>query len=214
MGRLAHLNIAKRFDIPNLVGVHLMKIIEKLYVANRDDWRVWLEKNYDIKKRVWLIFYKKHTDTPSIPYDDAVEEALCFGWIDSIIKRIDDETFARKFTPRKDKSKWSELNKKRVRKMIKEAKMTEAGLAKIRAAKKSGEWFKTASPKSELVIPQYIKKALIKNQKALVNFNKLANSYRKQYIGWITSAKREETRKRRLAEALRSLEQNKKLSMK
>ena len=190
MSRLAHLNIAKRFDILNLVGVHLMKINEKLYVANRDDWRMWLEKNLDTKKRVWLIFYKKHADRPSIPYDDAVEEALCFGWIDSIIKRIDNETFARKFTPRKDKSKWSELNKKRVRKMIKEGKMTEAGLTKIREAKKSGEWFKTASPKSELVIPQYIKKALIKNQKALANFNKLANSYRKQYIGWITSAKR------------------------
>jgi len=78
MSRLAQLNIAKRFDILNSVGVHLMKIIEKLYVANRDDWRMWLEKNLDTKKRVWLIFYKKHADRPSIPYDDAVEEALCF----------------------------------------------------------------------------------------------------------------------------------------
>lgn len=204
----------KGFDILNLAGVHLMKIIEKLYVTNRDEWRVWLEKNLDTTKGIWLIFYKKHTNKPSIPYDDAVEEALCFGWIDSIIKRIDDEKFARKFTPRKDKSKWSELNKKRVRKMIKEGKMTEAGLAKIRETKKSGEWFKTASPKRGLVIPQCIEKALTKNERALSNFNKLSNSYRKQYIGWITSAKREETRKRRLAEVIRLLEQNKKLGMK
>ena len=150
-----------------------MKLADELYVTNRDDWCEWLRKNYETKKEVWLIYYKKHTGTPSIPYDDSVEEALCFGWIDNIIKRIDDEKFVRKFTPRKAKSKWSEANKKRARKMIKEGKMTEAGLAKIREAKKSGEWFKAASPRKELVIPPYMKEALAKNKKALENFNKL-----------------------------------------
>lgn len=191
-----------------------MKIAEKLYVTNRVDWRQWLRKNYDTKKEVWLIYYKKHTGKPRIPYNDAVEEALCFGWIDSIVQKIDDEKFAQKFTPRKGKSKWSEANKKRTRKMIKEGKMTEAGLAKIKEAKNGGEWFKTAPARKELVIPPYITEALATNKKALDNFNNLANSYKRQLVGWISSAKREETRKRRLTEAIRLLEQNKKLGMK
>ena len=191
-----------------------MKITEKLHVTNRDDWRAWLRKNYDTKKEVWLIYYKRHTGKPRIPYDGAVEEALCFGWIDNLVKKIDDEKFAQKFTPRKGKSKWSEANKKRARKMIKEGKMTKAGLAKIREAKSNGEWFKTAPVKKELVIPAYIKKAFATNEKALDNLNNLANGYKRQLVGWITGAKREETRKRRLTEAIRLLEQNKKLGMK
>lgn len=191
-----------------------MKLTEKLYVTNRDDWRAWLRKNHDTKKEVWLIYYKKHTGKPRIPYDDAVEEALCFGWTDNIVKKIDDEKFAQKFTPRKGKSKWSELDKKRARKMIKEGKMTKAGLAKIREAKNSGEWFITAPVRKELVIPPDIEKALATNEKALDNLNNLANSYKRNFIGWITNAKREETRKRRLTEAIRLLEQNKKLGMK
>jgi len=191
-----------------------MKLADELHVTNRDDWREWLRKNYATEKEVWLIYYKKHTGKPSIPYDDSVEEALCFGWIDNIIKRIDDEKFVRKFTPRKAKSKWSEANKKRARKMMKEGKMTKAGLAKIREAKKSGEWFKAEPVRKELVIPPYMKEALAKNKKALDNFNNLARSYKRHYIGWITSAKREETRERRLAEAIRLLEQNEKLGMK
>ena len=191
-----------------------MKTTGKLLVTNRDDWRAWLRRNHDTEKEIWLIYYKKHTGKPRIPYDDAVEEALCFGWIDSIIKKIDDEKFAQKFTPRKGKSKWSELNKRRARKMVKEDKMTEAGLAKIKDAKNSGEWFKTASVGRELVIPPYMEKALATNKKALGYFNNLANGYKRQLVGWITSAKREETRKRRLTEAINLLEQNKKLGMK
>lgn len=196
------------------VGENLMKIIDELYVTNRHDWREWLRKNHDTKREVWLIYYKKHTGRLSIPYDDAVEEALCFGWIDSIIKKINNEKFARKFTPRKSKSKWSEANKRRATKMIKEGKITEAGLAKIMEAKKSGEWFKTVPARKELVIPSYMKEALAKNKKALTNFNNLAKSYKKQYVRWITSAKSEETRRRHLAEAIRLLEKNKKLGMK
>ncbi|MDH5462650.1 MAG: YdeI/OmpD-associated family protein, partial [Candidatus Bathyarchaeota archaeon] len=159
-------------------------------------------------------YYKKHTGRPSIPYDDSVEEALCFGWIDTIIKRIDDEKFVRKFTPRKAKSKWSEANKRRARRMIKEGNMTEAGLVKIREAKKSGEWFKTPPVRKAPVIPPYMKEALAKNKKAHENFNNLAKSYKSQYVGWINSAKREETRRRRLVEAIQLLEKNEKLGMK
>jgi uncharacterized protein YdeI (YjbR/CyaY-like superfamily) len=91
---------------------------EELYVSNRDAWRAWLEENHDVKREVWLIYYRKHTGKPSIAYDYSVEEALCFGWVDSIIKKLDDEKFARKFTPRKSRSRWSEANRKRVEKMI------------------------------------------------------------------------------------------------
>jgi len=191
-----------------------MKITEKLHVTNRDDWRAWLRKNHDTEKEVWLIHYKRHTGKPRIPYDDAVEEALCFGWIDSLVKKIDDEKFARKFTPRKDKSKWSEANKKRATKMIKEGKMKKAGLAKIREARNNGEWFRTAPVKKEPEIPAYIRKAFAANEKALDNFNNLANSYKRQLVGWITSAKKEETRKRRLTEAVQLLGENKELGMK
>jgi uncharacterized protein YdeI (YjbR/CyaY-like superfamily) len=191
-----------------------MKMCYELYVTSRDYWRFWLRENHCIAKEVWLIYYRKETGKPSISYGDSVEEALCFGWIDSIIKKIDDGKFARKFTPRKAKSSWSEANKKRVRKMIKEEMMTEEGLAKIREAKESGEWFKTTPARREPVIPPYMKEALTKHKKALENFNSLAKSYRRQYVGWITSAKREETRRRRLAEAIRLLEKDEKLGMK
>lgn len=191
-----------------------MKVTEKLHVTNRDDWRAWLRKNHSTKKEIWLIYYKRRTGKPRILYDDAVEEALCFGWIDSLVKKIDDEKFAQKFTPRKGKSKWSEANKKRSRKMIKEGKMTKGGLAKIREAKSNGEWFKTVPIKKGLVIPAYVKKAFATNEKALDTFNNLANGYKRQIVGWITSAKREKTRKRRLTEVIQLLEQNKKLGMK
>ncbi len=191
-----------------------METSDKLYVTSRDDWRAWLRKNYDTTKEVWLIYYKKQTGKPSVPYDDSVEEALCFGWIDSTIKKIDDEKFARKFTPRKAGSRWSEANKKRAKRMMKEGRMEEPGLAEIMEAKRGGEWFKTAPVKKELVVPSYVKEALANNNKALENFNNLAKSYKRQYIGWIASAKREETRMRRLAEAIRLLEKNQKLGMK
>jgi len=191
-----------------------MKLANELYVTNRDDWREWLEKNYETEKEIWLVYYKKHTGKPSVPYTDSVEEALCFGWIDSIIKKINDEKFARKFTPRKDKSRWSDTNKRRARKMMKEGKMTDVGLAKIIEAKRSGEWFTAAPSKGEPILPPYMKEALAKNTRALENFNNLAKSYRRQYIGWISSAKREETRQRRLAEIVRLLERNEKLGMK
>jgi len=191
-----------------------LRTVKELSVTDRDRWRAWLEKNHDAEKEVWLIFYKRHTGRLSIPYDDAVEEALCFGWIDSIIKKVDDEKYERKFTPRKAKSKWSELNKKRAEKMMREGKMTEAGLAKIRIAKNDGEWFKTTPPRRDLEPSQFIKEALAANKKALNNFNNLAPSYKRQFIGWITSAKKEETRKKRLIEAVELLEKNEKLGMK
>jgi uncharacterized protein YdeI (YjbR/CyaY-like superfamily) len=163
---------------------------------------------------VWLVFYNKQASMPTIAYEDAVEEALCFGWIDSILKKIDDARYARKFTPRSDKSKWSALNKKRADKMIKQGRMTDFGLAKITAAKKSGLWDKDARPKISLYIPSEFAKALARNKKAKENFDKLAPTYRRRYIAWIAVAKRPETKKRRIAESIALLEQGQKLGLK
>ncbi len=186
---------------------------EELYVAGRDEWRSWLWKNHGVKGEVWLIFYKKHTGKPCVSYDDAVEEALCFGWIDSVVRRVDDERYVRKFTPRKAGSVWSEANKRRVEKLMREKRMTEAGSARVSEAKESGEWFKSGV-KKEFKVPRFMEEALAANKKALENFNKLAPSYRRQLVGWVSSAKREKTRKKRLAEAIGVLERGGKLGMK
>ena len=191
-----------------------MKISKTLYITSRDDWRAWLVKNHETEKEVWLIYYKKHTNQPRIPYEDAVEEALCFGWIDSIVQKIDDARYAQKYTPRRSGSKWSELNKRRVRKLLKEGKMTQAGLAKIgEGVLKTAEGAKSARKTKELVIPSYLSEALRTNKKAWENFNNLALSYRRQYVGWIATAKKEETRKKRIREAIELLARNEKLGM-
>ncbi|MCK4673300.1 hypothetical protein KAT67_04885, partial [candidate division WOR-3 bacterium] len=111
-----------------------MKISKKLYVTNRDDWHAWLKKNHATKKEIWLVYYKKHTGKPRIPYNDAVEEALCYGWIDSIVKRLNNEKYAQKYTPRRAKSIWSRLNIERAKKMISQGKMTKTGLALFKEA--------------------------------------------------------------------------------
>jgi uncharacterized protein YdeI (YjbR/CyaY-like superfamily) len=190
------------------------EIIDELYVANRNEWREWLQANYDTAKSAWLIFFKKHSGRPSVSYDESVEEAICFGWIDGVVRRLDDERCAQKFMPRRANSRWSESNKKRAQKMIDEGRMTEAGLARVKEAKESGEWYKTPVNRRELVVPEFILKALSKNKKALMNFSNLANSYKRQYVAWVSSAKKEETQKRRLSEVMSVLEQNKKLGLK
>lgn len=189
-----------------------MEITESLYVTERKHWRNWLEINHKTKTEIWLIYFKKHTGRPRIPYDDAVEEALCYGWIDSTVKRIDDETYAQKFTPRKIKSQWSDLNINRARKMIELQKMTQAGLDKfdLELLNKTP----ASRKKEDLTLPDEFRIILEKNKKAWNFFLGLAPSYQRHYIGWVTSAKREETRQRRMSESLSYLEQNKKLPMK
>src|SRR5437763_14926169 len=129
-----------------------------LYVRTRDEWRAWLARHHQSETEIWLIYYKKHSGRPRIPYEDAVEEALCFGWIDSIVKAIDGETVAQKFTPRRDSSKWSALNRRRVRKLIQEGRMTEAGLAKINPAILCEG--PPAGPGEEPDVPRFVEEAL------------------------------------------------------
>jgi uncharacterized protein YdeI (YjbR/CyaY-like superfamily) len=188
--------------------------MEEVYVPNRVQWRKWLKSNHKKNNGIWLIFYKKHTDISTLEYGEAVEEALCFGWIDSIIKKIDEDKYVRKFTPRKPKSKWSPLNKKRVNKLIKAGLMSEQGLAKVKDAKKLGTWNGEYGPNISLDMPEEFKNALSKSKKAQEYFNSLAPTYRKHYIGWIATAKRDVTKKKRIKEAISLLKQGKKLGPK
>jgi uncharacterized protein YdeI (YjbR/CyaY-like superfamily) len=185
-----------------------------LHITSRDDWRAWLEENHATEKEIWLFHYKKHAGKPGIPYEDAVEEALCFGWIDGIMRRIDEEKYALRYSPRKSGSIWSETNKKRAERMIEQGRMTDAGLAKIKEAKENGEWRKATLREDTTNIPLDLKKALEANEKARHNFESLAPSYRKQFIWWITSAKMHETRRRRIQKIVRLAEENKKPGMK
>jgi uncharacterized protein YdeI (YjbR/CyaY-like superfamily) len=189
-------------------GEDEMEIRKTLYVTSREEWRAWLTKHYQSETEVWLIYYKKHTGQPRISYDHAVEEALCFGWIDSIAKRMDDERFAQKFTPRRDGTKWSPLNKQRLRKLIREGRMTEAGLAKIDLVM-LGEEVPAKQGTGDVNIPRFVKQALMANVKAWRNFRNLAPSHRRNYVRWIMDARKEETRERRLREAVSRLAQNK-----
>ncbi len=186
---------------------------KKLSVENRDEWRAWLRQHHKSEAEVWLVYYKKETGRPSIPYDDSVEEALCYGWIDSILQKIDDRRYARKFTPRKDHGKWSPSNIKRMRKLIGNGRMTKVGMAKFDPAilKQAAE---EPPAKLRLVLPPSVKQTLMKNKRAWGNFNELAPFHRKRFIAWIVTAKREETRQRRVKETLALLAQNKKLPMK
>lgn len=189
-----------------------MDMTRTLYVKTAPEWRAWLEQNHQSVSEVWLIFFKAHTGQPCISYEDSLDEALCFGWIDSIIQKIDEDRYGRKFTPRKNTGNWSEVNKKKVAKLIQERRMTEAGLAKLGD---TTAWDGAAVQKpKEIVIPEQVEQALKASPKAWENFCNMAPSYRRVYIGWITSAKRQETLERRLREAVIRLEQNLPLGMK
>ena len=182
-----------------------------LHTTSRKEWRGWLEKYHNKRKEVWLVYYKKHTGKPRIPYDDAVEEALCYGWFDGKVKRINDEKYMQIFTPRKAKSIWSEHNKKRAEKLISNGLMKEAGLAAIDTAKRNGMWDKSSFIYDVRNIPEDLLSALSKNKSAKKNYDMLAPTYKKQFHWWIVSAKRKETKEKRIKEAMRLLKANKKL---
>jgi uncharacterized protein YdeI (YjbR/CyaY-like superfamily) len=193
--------------------------LQKTFTAtDRDAWRTWLASNHASETVVWVLFQKKRTGESCMSYDDSVEEALCFGWIDSIIRRIDENTYARKFTPRTDTANWSELNKRRVAKCIQEGRMTAVGLAKITYADPSNYKGSTTrgrkSPRQPASLPAFMAKGLHTNEKAWKNFSAMPPSHQRNYILWITTAKRDETRERRLKEAIRMLNQNKRLGLK
>jgi uncharacterized protein YdeI (YjbR/CyaY-like superfamily) len=175
-----------------------MDLANALLFKNRNEWRSWLEKNHTKFSEVWLIHYKKSAGTKNLNHFEVVEEALCFGWIDSKLKKIDEERFVLKYTPRKSKSVWSKINKENAEKMISLGKMTRAGFEKIEEAKKQGIWDTAYTNLVKERLPSDLKNALKVNKKAWNNFQKFANSYRNMYIGWVKSAKTEETRKKNI----------------
>lgn len=192
--------------------------MEEKYFENREEFRNWLAQNHSQSSGIWLVYYKKHTKKASIIYDEAVEEAICFGWIDSTIRRIDDERYMQKFTPRNFKSGWSELNLKRANKMIAEGKMNKAGEKKLNyflshIKKKEVKNNKAEIPE-KLEIPGFFAKELKKHPRAAAHFDNLAPVFRKEYILWLTFAKRDDTKKRRLKEAIEKLMKGEKLGMK
>jgi uncharacterized protein YdeI (YjbR/CyaY-like superfamily) len=176
-----------------------MEIGETLYVITSDEFRKWLIQNHMTKKEIWLIQYKKATKKPSINYVEAVEEALCFGWIDSIVKTMDENRTAQRFSPRKPKSKYSPANKERLRKLIKQRKVIK-------------EVRETLGDISEekFEIPKDILKAIKANEEAWKNFQKFSNAYKRIRIGFIDGArKRPEEFKKRLRYFIKMTGQNK-----
>ena len=179
----------------------------------REDWRAWLAENHAAAQEVWLVIRKKHTAKAGLTYVEALEEALCFGWIDGILKRIDDEKHTIRFTPRRKNSIWSEQNRKRIAKLIQEGRITEAGLAKIKEAKANGQWEKAAGREDVTVVPPELTAALARNAQARENFEKLAPSYRRQFIYWIGTAKRDQTREKRIKTTIKLLMANRRLGI-
>jgi uncharacterized protein YdeI (YjbR/CyaY-like superfamily) len=183
-----------------------MKMGRPLQVKDREGWRAWLEENHAAEKEVWLVLNKKHVAGPGICYEDAVEEAICFGWIDGILKRIDDRKHVLRYSPRRRGSIWSETNKKRAQRMIEQGRMTQAGLTKVREARENGEWDRAALREDVTFIPSDLHAALQANGMTRTDFENLVPSLRKQYLWWIASAKTDPTRRKRIAETVRLVE--------
>ncbi len=184
-----------------------MTVKEELYFKNATEWREWLHENHNKSAGIYLIFYRVDSPFESMRWEEAVQVAICYGWIDSTVKRIDDERRRQAFGPRKDKSVWSKLNKTYIEKLIAENLMHESGLAKIETAKKNGSWTSLDAVENH-EIPEDLQLAFNQNKTALTNYQNFSPSYRKSYLYWLNHAKRQETRNSRIAEIIQLCEQN------
>ncbi len=185
------------------------KPFETIEVRARPAWRRWLSAHHATKAAIWLVFCKGLASPTTLSYDDAVEEALCFGWVDSLIRRIDETRYARKFTPRKTDSKWSTSNRRRYADLERRGLLAPPGLER-RPTLRSGD----APRPSVSRIPFDIERTLKSRPAAWTHFERLAPSYRRAYIAWIGAARRAATRRRRLREALRLLAAGRRLGLK
>jgi uncharacterized protein YdeI (YjbR/CyaY-like superfamily) len=174
---------------------------ETFYPKSKKHWRQWLEKNHNKKQSIWVICYKKKTNVPTMTWSESVDEALCFGWIDSLRRPIDDEKFMQYYCRRKPKSGWSKINKEKVKRLIAEGLMTKAGMDAIEVAKKNGTW-SMLDAVEELTIPADLNKQLKAQPKAKKYFMSLSRSNKRVILQWIAFAKREETRAKRINEFL------------
>lgn len=181
---------------------------ERYQAKNRKEWRKWLEENHSTSSGIWLIYYKKNSNKPTVSYDEAVEEALSFGWIDSKVNALDEERYMQIFTPRKPGSIWSKLNKHRVQKIIEKGIITPAGLEKIESAKKDGSYY-FLDDIEDMIIPLDLKDALESNDVAKNNFENFNDSVKKQILYWIKTAKRPQTRQNRIEKTVELASENK-----
>ncbi len=184
-------------------------MVEKplLYFKKHSEWRTWLQENHSEHKGVYLVFYKVENKEESMRWEEAVKVALCFGWIDSTVKSLGDGKRKQTFTPRKEKSVWSALNKRYIKELVTDNLMHQSGIDKINIGKKNGSW--TALDDVEnLVIPKELQEAFNENQIAFKNYQGFAKSYKKGYLYWVNQAKREATREKRILEIMKLCEQN------
>jgi uncharacterized protein YdeI (YjbR/CyaY-like superfamily) len=182
--------------------------LDTLDIRTRREWRRWLTQHHASSRGIWLVFHKRHTGVKSIPYEDAVREALCFGWVDSLVKRLDDERFAIKITPRQRTSKWSAINRKRWTELKTAGLLAPAGLA-------TPPTENTYAPRPSIPeLPPYIAKAIKTNSGAWTFFRSLPPRERRNFVVWIHMAKRQETRDRRIQESIDLLAAGKRLGLK
>jgi uncharacterized protein YdeI (YjbR/CyaY-like superfamily) len=175
---------------------------DTFFAADRAAWREWLAAHHRERTQVWLVIHKKHVQEPSVSYDEAVEEALCWGWIDGLTNRWDERSYAVRFTPRKPASVWSESNVARVERLIAEGRMTPAGMALVDEAKRRGTWDHAASGRFDITPPD-LRAALEDAPAAAARWEDWPATSRRQYIYWVLEAKRPETRARRVADVVR-----------
>jgi len=174
-----------------------VKMTNSFTPSNLAGWRNWLAQNHDREQEVWLVYLKPASGRTNIDYESSAEEALCFGWIDSIVQKIDEEKYARKFNPRRMDSKWSETNKRRVAKVIREGRMTEAGMAKVTFNVSEVDLSKPKPERPPVKMPEKVEKALKSHPKLWEAFQKISPSYQRNYILWLSDAKKPETFARR-----------------
>jgi len=183
----------------------MSKEIETYYPQNRAAWRQWLEENHQSKSSIWLVYYTKKSTIPSISWREAVDEALCFGWIDSTRKKVDDSSSIQYFSKRKPKSIWSKINKEIVQVLIENNSMTKAGFESIEIAKQNGSWT-ILDEVEELVIPDDLELVFTRHSGSKEYFLSLSKSKIKILLSWIVLAKRAETRQKRIDEVVESME--------
>lgn len=176
-----------------------MKDVEEFCPSNQADWRAWLALNHQNKEAVWLVYYKKNSPHYNLNWSEAVDEALCFGWIDSTRRAIDEEKYKQYFTKRKAKSNWSKVNKDKVKALTKRGLMQEQGYKSIAIAKENGSWTILDGVEA-LILPEDLKEELNKHKGAMEYYNNLSKSAKKGLLYWVIAAKRETTRQKRVLE--------------
>lgn len=175
--------------------------------ANRQEWREWLQENHSRESAVWLVYYKKSAQVSTITWSEAVDESLCFGWIDSLAKPLDAERYMQFFSKRKPGGGWSKINKEKIRKLSEAGLMTQAGLDAIEIAMQNGSWT-LLDQVEELIVPDDLESALANDPAALSFFQKLSKSDKRNLLQWVAFAKRNETRQKRIEEIVACAGQN------